>query len=130
MEENRFEEVIKKKSDEELIEILVQSHDYQPDFIELVKRELKEVRNIDSIKDFFEGKSIEELIEILETRKFNFEFIALLNQELNERNLTSENIEFIHKIRKKQFINKEEKIHGWLTFFLITIGIGVYYRLL
>ena len=119
-----FEEVIKEKSDEDLIEILVQSHDYQPEFIELVERELKEVRNIDSIKDFLEVKSNEELIGYLDKWKCNFEFISLVNNELNERILTHENIELIQKIRKKQSINKEEKIHGWLTFFLIIIGIG------
>jgi len=124
MRENSFEEVIKKKSDEELIIILTTPQNYKPEFIELVKRELNKERNIDSNKDFFDGKSNEELIEFLETRKFNYEFIELVKNELNERNLTLENVELVQKIRENQFTNKEKKIHGWLAFFLITIGIG------
>ena len=82
MSEYRFAEIIKEKSNEELIEILTCSHDYQPEFIELVKN------------------------------------------ELNGRNLTHENVELVQKIPEKKFSNKEKKIHGWLTLFLVGLGCG------
>ena len=124
MEEFNFEEVIKKKSDEELIIILATSQNYKPQFIELVKSELSNERKIGSTKDFFDGKSNEELIDYLEKWKFKYEFISLVKNELNERNLTYENKELIEKVRDNHFTNKEEKIHGWLVVFLIAIGIG------
>ena len=80
---NNFEESIKKKTNEELIEILAQKQDYQPEFILLVEKELEEVRGITS-------ETINELVE----------------------NTTGD------------CDVKEEKIHGWLSFFMFAIGLG------
>ena len=78
-----FEELIKEKTNEELIQILSRSQDYQPEFIELVKKELTENRNIS---------------------------LHSLQQE--------------QQAYEKKYYASKEKIHGWLTFFLVFLGIG------
>ena len=52
-----FEELIKKKTDEELVKILANLQDYEPEFIDLVKKELVEIRGSDLFKEFIKGKS-------------------------------------------------------------------------
>lgn len=66
---NGFKEVIKEKNDEDLIMILSRSQDYQPEFIELVKKEVKEVRNIKSDENLVRGESDEELISYCDQSK-------------------------------------------------------------
>jgi len=58
---NNFEELIKKKTNEELIGILNQRQDYQPEFIELVEKET-EIRNIssESYEKYIQDKETEE----------------------------------------------------------------------
>jgi len=113
-------EIIKGKTDEELIIILCRSKQYQPDFIELVKMEIREVRNINSIEDFIKGKSDEELIRYYDQfYKYPDEFIELILNELKERDIFVEVKE--HKTENRP---REYKIHGWLTFFLVMIGLG------
>jgi len=51
-----FEKTIKDKTDKELINILKNSQNYQPEFIELVIKELSEIRDSDLYKDFLNGK--------------------------------------------------------------------------
>ena len=115
MKMNSFEKIIKEKTDEELIMILSRSQDYQPEFIELVKKELQEVRNIKSCEDFLREKSDEELTDyFLQSKKYSLDFVKLVKNEINERNI------FIDVELEKE----EEKIHGWLTFFLVMIGLG------
>ena len=80
---DNIEEFIKKKTNEELIEILTQRQDYQPEFIMLVEKELEEVRCIAS--------------------ETNSEFVESTTEECDV---------------------KEEKIHGWLSFFMLVIGLG------
>ena len=83
-----FEEIIKEKTDEELIIILCRSDEYQPKFIELVKKELSELRNIKTYSTFFKNKSKEELINYYYTSK-NYPniFIEYVVKELNERDM-------------------------------------------
>ena len=68
---NSFKEVIREKSDEELVEIVVRSQEYQPEFVEEVKTELREVRNIQPDKH---------------SDKFN----ELVKREQNERSISIE----------------------------------------
>jgi len=83
-----FEKLIKEKSNEELLQIVANSQDWQSEFVTLAKQELEEVRGITSetISEFV--KSSTEKCDVT---------LSLL---------------------------KEEKIHGWLSFFMFAIGLG------
>ena len=84
----RFEDLIKEKNDEELIIILCRAEEYQPEFIEVVKKELREFRNIQTYKDFFKSKSDEELINYCnQTYQQREKFIGLAKKELDERSI-------------------------------------------
>jgi len=86
---NSFQEVINEKSDDELINILFRSGEYQPEFVELVKKELVNVRNIQSYEDFFQSKSDEELIDFFnQSEEYPEKYIALVKKELNERSIS------------------------------------------
>ena len=88
---HHFRELITEATDEELILFLIRSQEYQPEFVEMVKTELENVRNITSYKDFFNGRFDEELIEFCKQPKsYPDEFIELAKQELKERNITFE----------------------------------------
>lgn len=115
-----FEKRIKEKTDKELIVLLCCSQDYQPEFIELVKKELREVRNIQTYNIFFKTKSDEELINYCNnSNKYQDKFIELVKTELQERNVVVD-----IKSKEKKNSQQNEKIHGWLTFFLVIIGFG------
>jgi hypothetical protein len=86
---NNFGEVINGKNDEELVVILTRSQEYQPDFIESIKKVLKEVRNIETYKDFFGRKSNEELINYYyRSHVYPDRFNEFVKKELNERNIS------------------------------------------
>ena len=83
-----FQELTTQATDEELILILIHADEYQPEFVELVKKELENVRNIKSYKDFFNDKPIEEIIDFCnQPKNYPEEFIELAKQELIERNV-------------------------------------------
>ena len=85
-------ELIKEKTDEELIIILCRSEEYQPAFIELVINELREFRNIQAYKDFFESKSEEELICFRDKEYSHSEkFVEFAKKELKERKIFLDN---------------------------------------
>lgn len=79
---NDFDKVIKDKPSEELLRILNREQDYQPEFIEAIKKELTENRQL----------SLDPLQQEQET--------------------------------SPKIVDYQEKIHGWLTAFLVAIGFG------
>ena len=87
-EMNDFDTEIRVKSDEELINILCCSQDYQPKYIKLVFKNLMEIRGITSCEDFFKRKCDEELLQYYDnSNKYNEVFIDFVIKELNERNI-------------------------------------------
>jgi len=118
-----FEELIKSKTNEELIEILICSQNYQSEYIELVKKELKEIRNIssESFKEFIQNKTDDELIDY-HTQSADYQpvFIEAVKKELTQnRHIDIDSIQ-----HKEKIYAPKNKRSGWLTFFLFVIGIG------
>ncbi|GEM_PF-1295300 len=117
-----FEKQIKQKTDEELFKILISIHDYQPEFVKLAKREFKETRG-KTYEDFIRDKTDEELADYYtHSSDFQADFIELVKKELTEnRHISLDSFQHKKKVQNK---NLKKKRDGWLTFFLIVIGIG------
>ena len=71
-------------------------------------------------------KSNEELFEILANpQDWQPELVALAKQELEEiRGITDETISEFVKNSTEKYDVKEEKIRGWLSFFMFAVGLG------
>src|SRR6056297_1027584 len=117
-----FEKQIKQKTDEELFKILISSQDYQPEFVKLAKREFKETRG-KTYEDFIRDKTDEELADYYaHSSDFQTDFVELVKKELTEnRHISLDSFQHKKKVQNK---NLKKKRDGWLTFFLIVIGIG------
>jgi len=117
-----FEKQIKQKTDEELFKILISSQDYQPEFVKLAKREFEEIRG-KTYEDFIRDKTNEELADYYaHSSDFQADFIELVKKELTEnRHISLDSLQHKKKVQSK---NLKKKRDGWLTFFLIVIGIG------
>ena len=96
---NKFEEIIKGKSYEELVVILTNMQEFNPEFVEAVRKELKEVRNINSYDVFFSRKTTEELVGYNEHSKmYNAKFNELVINELKKRNFYVDTVGYKHSI--------------------------------
>ena len=117
-----FEKQIKQKTDEELFKILICSHDYQPEFVKLAKREFEETRG-KTYEDIIRDKTDEELADYYTlSSDFQTDFIELVKKELTEnRHISLDSLQHKQKVHNN---NLKKKRDGWLTFFLIVIGIG------
>jgi len=117
-----FEKQIKQKTDEELFKILISSQDYQPEFVKLTKREFEETRG-KTYEDLIRDKTDEELADYYaHSSDFQAGFIELVKKELTEnRHISLDSFQHKKKVQNK---NLKKKRDGWLTFFLIVIGIG------
>lgn len=119
---NDFEKQMKQKTDEELFKILISSQDYQPEFVKLAKREFEEIRG-KSYENFIRDKTDEELADYYtHSSNFQADFIELVKKELTEnRHISLDSLQHKQKVYTN---NVKKKRDGWLTLFLIVIGIG------
>lgn len=119
---NDFEKQIKQKTDEELFKILISSQDYQPEFVKLAKKEFEEIRG-KSYEDLIRDQTNEELANYYtHSSDFQADFIELVKKELTEnRHISLDSLQHKQKVYTNDVKKKRD---GWLTFFLIVIGIG------
>ncbi len=117
-----FEKQIKQKTDEELFKILICSHDYQPEFVKLAKKEFEGTRG-KTYEDFIRDKTDEELADYYtHSSDFQTDFIELVKKELTEnRHISLDSLQHKQKVHNNDLKKKRD---GWLTLFLIVIGIG------
>lgn len=117
-----FEKKIKEKTDDELFNILICSQDYQTEFVKLAKREFEEIRG-KSFEDFIRHKTDEELADYyIHSTDYQSDFIELVKKEQTENRHIS-----LDSFQQKQNVYDNElkkKRDGWLSLFLLQIGIG------
>lgn len=117
-----FEKKIKEKTDDELFHILICSQDYQTEFVKLAKREFEEIRG-KSFEDFIRHKTDEELADYyIHSTDYQSDFIELVKKEQTENRHIS-----LDSFQQKQNVYDNElkkKRDGWLSLFLLQIGIG------
>lgn len=122
---NDFKIQLKEKTNEELLKILICSQDYQPEFVELAKKEFIEVRN-QSYEDFIGNTTDEELSNyyiLLTNYQTDEHFTGLVKKELIEnRHISLESLQAKQKLKQKE-TSKEKKKIAWRIFFLFAIGI-------
>jgi len=113
---------IKQKDDHELFNIVISQDGYQEQFLKEVMYEFFETRGL-TILELIQSKTDNELREyLIQSPKFKPEFIQLVQTELTDnRNVPISSI----LEEKKEFVHREmKKSNGWLTFFLIVLGLG------
>ena len=117
-----FEKQIKEKTDDELLKILIHSQDYHPEFLKFAKREFEEIRG-KFFEDFIRDKTDEELADYyIHSSEFQGDFIQLVKKELMENRQIS--LDTFHTEQKVYDNELKKKRDGWLSLFLIQIGIG------
>jgi len=131
--ENIFEQKIKAKTNEELIDIFINSKDYQPAFIDAVEVEiLKREIPIDSLKETREEKDIDDFIKYATTSYENDSLsspdnikAALIAQGADEE-LASSIVQEVEQSLKKERLSKAKaSIIGGISILLIGIYLTV-----
>lgn len=121
---NKFESIVKQKTTEELVDIIINSHDYQADFIKNVKIELEE-RNmpLDSINQIKEKASKISDRNIEQGEQGNVLYIALCYFAALLGGIISIIAGYIYAFSKRKdlkgvshfYYNKQTRKHGkWM----------------